>query len=395
MADARRPLRILNVVGARPNFMKIAPLMGAYRAAGGIDATLVHTGQHYDETMNRVFFRDLGIPRPDANLGVGSASHAVQTAEIMKAFEPVLEAQQPDRVVVVGDVNSTIACALVAVKLGIPVAHVEAGLRSGDRTMPEEINRILTDAISDQLFCTEQAGVENLAAEGVRSGVHLVGNVMVDTLLAHRRRAAESTVLDELGLAPGSYALLTLHRPSNVDRREVLAGLLDAMDAIGRELPLVAPLHPRLRAALAEHGLAERLAALPRLKTLPPQGYLDFLKLMSEARVVLTDSGGIQEETTILGVPCLTLRHNTERPATVELGHESAGGHEPGADRRRFPRRLGESTDRPVAATLGRPGRRANRGNSRRCALTSAQHGQLPCWGTATRHPRTTISRLA
>ncbi len=329
MADARRPLRILNVVGARPNFMKIAPLMAAYRAADGIDATLVHTGQHYDETMNRVFFRDLGIPRPDANLGVGSASHAVQTAEVMKAFEPVLQAEKPDRVVVVGDVNSTIACALVAVKLGIPVAHVEAGLRSGDRTMPEEINRLLTDAISDQLFCTEQAGVDNLAAQGVRAGVHLVGNVMVDTLLAHRRRAAASTVLDELGLAPGSYALLTLHRPSNVDRREVLTGLLDAIDAIGRELPLVAPLHPRLRAALAEHGLADRLAASPRLRALPPQGYLDFLKLMSEARVVLTDSGGIQEETTILGVPCLTLRHNTERPVTVELGTNRLVGTQP------------------------------------------------------------------
>ena len=323
--------RIANIVGARPNFVKIAAMMDAYRKADGIEPVLVHTGQHYDQAMSDVFFRDLAIPAPDVNLGVGSASHAVQTAQIMVAFEKFMLDQAPDAVLVVGDVNSTVACSLVAAKLGTPVIHVEAGLRSGDRSMPEEINRILTDALGDLLFCTEQAGVDNLLREGIDPGkVFLVGNVMVDTLLAHRERAhGRSAVLDDLGLDAGNYAVLTLHRPSNVDDHAALAGLVDVVDEIRKTMPLAVPLHPRLATALATAGLAQRLRAMPEVVTTEPLGYLDFVKLMAEARVVLTDSGGIQEETTILGLPCLTLRDNTERPVTVELGTNRLVGRQP------------------------------------------------------------------
>ena len=318
------------MVGARPNFVKIAALMKAYAATEAIEPTLVHTGQHYDRALSDVFFRDLAIPKPDVNLGVGSASHAVQTAEIMRAFETVMLEREPDAVLVVGDVNSTIACGLVAVKLGTSVIHVEAGLRSRDRSMPEEINRVLTDALSDLLFCTEQAGVDNLAREGVDPGkVYLVGNVMVDTLLAHRERAEGSAVLDRLGLEAGNYAVLTLHRPSNVDDAIVLARLLDAADVVQAALPLVIPMHPRLVAGLAAARLDGRLRAMPGVRPTSPLGYLDFLKLMADARLVLTDSGGIQEETTILGVPCLTLRNNTERPVTVEMGTNQLVGSDP------------------------------------------------------------------
>jgi UDP-N-acetylglucosamine 2-epimerase (non-hydrolysing) len=323
-------LRLLNVVGARPNLMKIAPLMEAYASAPEIDALLVHTGQHYDANMSDLFFRQLGIPEPEVNLGVGSASHAVQTAEIMKAFEPVVLERKPDAVLVVGDVNSTIACGLVAVKLGVKLVHVEAGLRSFDRAMPEEINRVLTDAISDLLFCTEPSGVENLRREGVaQEKIHLVGNVMIDTLLRHLERAERSSILDDLSLAEGRYAVLTLHRPSNVDDPAVLGGLLDALEVVQRDDPLVFPAHPRTREKLARFGLAQRMASLRNLRLVDPLGYLDFLKLMASARAVLTDSGGIQEETTILGVPCLTLRANTERPITVELGTNRIVGQDP------------------------------------------------------------------
>jgi len=323
-------VRIVNVVGARPNLMKIAPLMEAYAAAPEIEPLLVHTGQHYDATMSDLFFRQLGIPEPDLNLGVGSASHAVQTAEIMRAFEPVLQDRRPDAVLVVGDVNSTIACGLVAVKLGVRLVHVEAGLRSFDREMPEEINRVLTDAISDLLFCTEQSGVDNLRREGIaETRIHLVGNVMIDTLLRHRERAEQSRVLETLGLVAGGYAVLTLHRPSNVDDPAVLAKLLDALEVIAVDQPLIFPVHPRTRQKLEQFGLAARVAAQRELRLVDPIGYLDFLKLMAHARVVLTDSGGIQEETTILGVPCLTLRENTERPITVELGNNQLVGHQP------------------------------------------------------------------
>ena len=316
-------IRVMNVVGARPNFVKIASLMAAYRRAGTIDPVLIHTGQHHGEAMSDSFFRDLGIPEPDVRLPApeGPRSHAVQTAEVMVGFERVVPEYRPAAVLVVGDVDSTLACGLVAAKLRIPLAHVEAGLRSGDRAMPEEINRVVTDAVSDLLFCTEQAAVENLAREGIdASRVFLVGNVMVDTLLDHRKRAGASQVLETLGLTPRSYAVLTLHRPSNVDDRQVLAGILDALGRIQAELPVVAPLHPRLRTALARSGLDRRLAAMERVMPVEPLGYVDFLKLTSDARIVLTDSGGIQEETTILRVPCLTLRENTERPVTIEAG---------------------------------------------------------------------------
>jgi UDP-N-acetylglucosamine 2-epimerase (non-hydrolysing) len=323
-------VKIVNVVGARPNLMKIAPLMDAWARRPRVEARLVHTGQHYDANMSELFFRELGIPEPDLNLEVGSASHAVQTAEIMKAFEPIVLSERPDAVLVVGDVNSTIACGLVAVKLGVRLVHVEAGLRSFDRTMPEEINRVLTDAISDVLFCTEESGVANLRREGVAAGkVHLVGNVMIDTVLRHRARADASPVLGRLGLERGGYAVLTLHRPANVDDPAVLGALLDALEEVARELPIVFPAHPRTRAKLEAFGYGPRLAALPSLRVEDPFGYLDFLKLMADARVVLTDSGGIQEETTILGVPCLTLRENTERPVTVECGTNRLVGRDP------------------------------------------------------------------
>jgi len=335
------------VAGARPNFMKIAPLMAAFGERPEITPLLVHTGQHYDRVMSDLFFRELGIPEPDLNLGVGSASHAVQTAEIMKAFEPIIVEEKPDAVLVVGDVNSTIACGLVAVKLGVKLIHVEAGLRSFDRTMPEEINRLLTDSISDLLFCSEPSGVENLRREGVaEEKIHLVGNVMIDTLLRNRDKAEASTILDTLHLNSGRpYAVVTLHRPSNVDDPVMLDRIMTVLEEIGREMPVVFPVHPRTRArlngvtssksvilengpdAVAENANFKDLT--PGLMLIDPLGYLDFLKLMAHARIVLTDSGGIQEETTILGTPCLTLRDNTERPVTVEMGTNRLVGSEP------------------------------------------------------------------
>jgi UDP-N-acetylglucosamine 2-epimerase (non-hydrolysing) len=290
-------LKIVNVVGARPNLMKIAPLMEAYGRVGGIDPLLVHTGQHYDANMSDLFFRQLGIPQPQLNLGVGSRSHAVQTAEIMMAFEPVLLEHRPDAVLVIGDVNSTIACGLVAVKLGIRLVHVEAGLRSFDREMPEEVNRVLTDSISDLLFCSEQSGVENLRREGIPdSKVHFVGNVMIDTLMRHRERAEQSKILEELDITDGPYAVLTLHRPSNVDDPDVLAGILDALEVVQADMPVIFPAHPRTRDMLGRGDFAQRTARNRNFRMIDPLGYLDFLRLMARARVVLTDSGGIQEE---------------------------------------------------------------------------------------------------
>ena len=319
-------MKLVAVVGARPNFMKIAPLLWEVERRAGIDAYLVHTGQHYDQKMSHLFFEELRIPRPDVDLGVGSGSHAVQTAEVMKRFEPVVVEQRPDAVVVVGDVKSTIACALTAVKLGVPVAHVEAGLRSFDRTMPEEINRLLTDSISHWLFVTERSGVDNLRREGVPDDrVFFVGNVMIDTLLASRELSERSTVLADLGLADRGYAVLTLHRPANVDDPAVFEGLLAAVGRLQREVPVVFPVHPRTRKVLA----GQDLAALPNLRLVEPLGYLEFMKLVSHARLVLTDSGGVQEETTVLGVPCLTLRENTERPVTIEEGTNTLVGLDP------------------------------------------------------------------
>lgn len=314
------------IAGARPNFMKVAPLMWNLQKRRDVSCCLVHTGQHYDEKMSNLFFRELNIPRPTIDLGVGSGSHAVQTAEVMKRIEPVILQERPTAMVVVGDVNSTIACALTAVKLGVPVAHVEAGLRSFDRTMPEEINRILTDAISQWLFVSERTGMQNLAAEGIPpERMFFVGNIMIDTLIAMRPRFAESNILSELGLRPGGYAAVTLHRPSNVDDPEVLGGLIRVLVQLQREVPVVFPVHPRTRKALD----AIRPAGLGDIRLVDPLGYIDFMKLIAAGRLVLTDSGGIQEETTALGVPCLTLRANTERPATVEEGTNTLVGQEP------------------------------------------------------------------
>ena len=313
--------KVLLVVGARPNFMKAAPLLRAFEAQGNFETLLVHTGQHYDENMSNLFFDELGIPRPDINLEVGSGSHAVQTAEIMKRFEPVVLDFKPDYVLVVGDVNSTIACGLVAVKLEVKLIHVEAGLRSFDRTMPEEINRVLTDSISDLLFVTEQSAIDNLTREGIDpEKVYFVGNVMIDTLLANREKAKKSDVLNQLQLEVRKYGVITLHRPSNVDDKEKLCEIISAFKKIQKELKLIFPAHPRTRDNIKGFGLNKQIEAMDNLVLLEPLGYLDFLCLMSNAELVVTDSGGIQEETTILGIPCMTLRENTERPVTITEG---------------------------------------------------------------------------
>ncbi len=323
-------MRVLNVVGARPNLMKIAPLVEEMRRYPDIRQRLLHTGQHYDEAMSQVFFDELGIPRPDLYLGVGSGSHAAQTARVMVGFEQVLLEERPDAVVVVGDVNSTLACAITAAKVGVPLAHVEAGLRSFDRRMPEEINRIVTDALSDLLFTTSRDAGENLQREGIPAEkVFFVGNVMIDTLLKHRERARTLGTPARLGLQPGRYALLTLHRPSNVDDPAVFSGILDALAEIQRDLPILFPIHPRTAGRLREFGLEGRLLMAPDLRLVEPLGYLEFLDLMMHARAVLTDSGGIQEETTILGIPCLTLRENTERPVTITEGTNTLVGNDP------------------------------------------------------------------
>jgi UDP-N-acetylglucosamine 2-epimerase (non-hydrolysing) len=324
-------VKVLCVVGARPNFMKIAPIMRALARRPGVRPVLLHTGQHYDAAMNGLFFEQLGIPAPDVSLEVGSGTHAVQTAEIMRRFEPVLEAEAPDVVLVVGDVHSTIACALVAAKKDVPVVHVEAGLRSRDRRMPEEINRLLTDQLSDRLYVTEASAIDNLAAEGIdRARVVFAGNVMIDSLFAARPRAiAPAETFAAQGragfAADGRYALLTLHRPSNVDDPVVLSALLDAIAGISARLPVVFPIHPRTRArmdAVAGGALFE----LPGMLAIPPVGYFEMLGLMANATLVMTDSGGVQEETTALGVPCLTLRENTERPITVDEGTNTLVG---------------------------------------------------------------------
>lgn len=338
-------MKLLNIAGARPNFMKIAPIIHALNnynrsAKRPIEHLLVHTGQHYDEKMSKLFFEDLNIPKPDIDLEVGSGSHAEQTAEIMKRFEKICLNERPTHILVVGDVNSTIACALVASKLCIKVIHVEAGLRSFDRTMPEEINRILTDAISDILFITEESAEKNLLREGIpKEKIFFAGNVMIDTLLKHRESAKSSLILNQLGLRNGTYAsdycVLTLHRPSNVDEKGNFENILYALLEVSRKLPIIFPVHPRTRKKIEEFGFTKHFIQEPKVKgdktgicRIEPLGYLDFLSLMSEARLVLTDSGGIQEETTILGVPCITLRENTERPVTVTDGTNIIAGTE-------------------------------------------------------------------
>lgn len=333
-----KPVKILSVVGARPNFIKICPIANELSRLEGVTHILVHSGQHYDDGLSSSFFRDLDIPQPDVNLQVGSGTHTCQTAEVMKRLEPVLVEHIPDLVLVVGDVNTTLAGAVTAAKLGFRVAHVEAGLRSFDASMPEEINRKLTDAVAGILFASEESGVQNLRQEGVPAErIFLVGNVMVDTLLEHLDRARNSPILNHLGLRQGigpplNYAVATLHRPSNVDSPEVLAKIISALDDLSRDLPVIFPVHPRTRQRLAQRGIpvADGKASQGRgLIVLEPLGYLDFIGLTAHARLVLTDSGGVQEETTALGVPCLTLRENTERPATVAYGTNQVTGPDP------------------------------------------------------------------
>jgi UDP-N-acetylglucosamine 2-epimerase (non-hydrolysing) len=306
---------IVLIAGARPNFMKVAPLLQELQSRPMWRPELIHTGQHFSPEMSDAFFHDLGIRAPDVHLGIHSGSHAQQTAEMIRQLEPVFTARQPDMLLVVGDVNSTLAAALVASKMGIPISHVEAGLRSFDRTMPEEINRIVTDSISDLLFTSEPSGAANLFAEGHSAHkVFFCGNVMIDTLMRFRDRASQSDVLQKLGVQGRDYAVVTLHRPANVDNPARLRAIIEALDDLERCLPIVFPVHPRTRLAIERHCQPKNMMLTG------PLGYLDFLHLMSNARVVLTDSGGIQEETTVLGIPCLTLRDNTERPITVEQG---------------------------------------------------------------------------
>jgi len=317
-------VKILHVVGARPNFMKLAPIIAALRNREDVRQILVHTGQHYDAKMSEVFFQDLGMPAPDVHLGVGSGTHAQQTAKVMVEVEPTLLGEKPDLVVVAGDVNSTLAVALTASKLGIRIAHVEAGLRSRDWTMPEEVNRVLTDRLSDLLFTPSRDGDENLLQEGIdRARIHFVGNVMIDSLRAALPRARESRIHQRLEVPKGGYALATLHRPANVDEPVALRRVLSALAEVAQEIPVVFPIHPRTRARLPYDFHAEGL------KLIEPLGYLDFLALTAEARLVMTDSGGIQEETTALSVPCLTLRENTERPITVSEGTNLLVGTDP------------------------------------------------------------------
>lgn len=331
-------MTVLHVVGARPNFMKAAPVLHALEERG-VRTLLVHTGQHYDESMSTAFFEDLALRPPDIHLEVGSASHALQMARIMERIEPVLLEHRPDLTVVVGDVNSTVAAALVCAKLLLPVAHVEAGLRSFDRTMPEEINRIVTDQISDLLFTTSSEAEENLQREGISPDrIHFVGNTMIDSLDRHLHRARASSILDRLGLRPNEYGLVTLHRPSNVDDPSTFRGILAALEDVATWIPLIFPAHPRTVKTLRQEGIFGSLATegparAGSILCVEPLGYVDFLRLMTDARLVLTDSGGIQEETTILGVPCLTLRWNTERPITVELGTNRIVGTDPAAIR--------------------------------------------------------------
>ncbi|HUI83102.1 MAG TPA: UDP-N-acetylglucosamine 2-epimerase (non-hydrolyzing) [Candidatus Binatia bacterium] len=317
------PIRLAMVAGARPNFMKIAPLMKALGGDADFETILIHTGQHYDDNMSGQFFRDLGIPEPQYHLDVGSGSHAQQTAEIMKRIEPVLEEIRPAAIVVVGDVNSTAAAALVAKKLGVDVVHAEAGLRSFDRSMPEEINRIVTDSIADIFLVTEESGRANLLREGAAAErIHLVGNLMIDSLRQNLERARESDIAVRLGVSGKRYGVVTLHRPANVDDPGALGEILGALVEIAETLPLLWPVHPRTRARLKSSGIA----LTPSLRLLEPLGYLDFLSLEAGSSLVLTDSGGIQEETTVLGVSCLTLRDNTERPVTIELGTNRLAG---------------------------------------------------------------------
>lgn len=322
-----KPVKILVIAGARPNFMKIAPIMQAMHKSPKLEPVLVHTGQHYDVKMSDTFFDELNIPRPDISLEVGSDTHARQVAKIMERFEPVCDEQKPQAILVVGDVNSTMACSIVAAKKDIKIIHVEAGIRSRDRSMPEEINRMVTDSITDILMPPSRDAVENLLAEGHSpEKVHLVGNIMIDTLMKSRELIEKSEILKILKLQPGGYVSLTLHRPSNVDNIDNFRKILAALESIQQKLPIVFPIHPRTRKMISEFGLEDYVASMKNLILTDPLGYFDFGKLISASRFVLTDSGGIQEETTVYGIPCITLRENTERPVTVWEGTNELAG---------------------------------------------------------------------
>lgn len=323
-------LKVLCTVGARPNFTKIASIMCAFHAHPEIEPFLIHTGQHFDERMSRLFFDELEIPQPVYNLGIHGGTPTSQTAAIMQAFEPVCKEYNPDMVLVIDDVSSTVACGLTAVHLGIPLIHVEAGLRSGDRAMTEEVNRIVTDSISSLLFCSEPSAITNLGREG-RYGdkVYHVGSVIADTLLSHLESAKGFPTLSEMDVEPGNYGVLTLHRPRNVDDPETFARILGIIDEVQKQYPVVFPIHPRTRKNAETFGLFDRMAKMPNLRITEPLGYHDFLNLTAHAKFTVTDSGGIQEETTVLNVPCLTLREHTERPITCEQGTNTLVGSEP------------------------------------------------------------------
>lgn len=322
-----KPVKVLIIAGARPNFMKIAPIMHAMRRSPKLEPILVHTGQHYDVKMSDTFFDELNIPRPDISLEVGSDTHARQVAKIMERFEPVCDEQKPQAILVVGDVNSTMACSIVAAKKEIKIIHVEAGIRSRDRSMPEEINRMVTDAITDILMPPSRDAVGNLLAEGhAPEKIHLVGNIMIDTLLESKDRINKSEILKTLNLQVGNFVSLTLHRPSNVDNMDNFRKILAALEIIQQELPIVFPIHPRTRKMISEFGLEDYVVSMKNLILTDPLGYFDFGKLISASRFVLTDSGGIQEETTVYGIPCITLRENTERPVTVWEGTNELAG---------------------------------------------------------------------
>lgn len=314
-------MKVLQIVGARPNFMKVAPLHRAIQAMEGWESKIVHTGQHFDAKMSDVFFTQLELPKPDYFLGIGGGTQSEVTAKIMLAFEPIVLDEKPDLIVVVGDVTSTLACTLVAIKLNIPLAHVEAGLRSGDRKMPEEINRILTDSVADYLFVTEESGMQHLSREGVApEKVFFVGNVMIDSLERYREKAQQSSILTDLKVNTHEFILVTMHRPANVDTEKGLISILELLELSSSKTQVIFPIHPRTRANMDKFHLTERLNQIPNLIITEPLGYIEFIQLMSNASAILTDSGGIQEETTYLGVPCLTFRDSTERPITVSLG---------------------------------------------------------------------------
>lgn len=321
-------MKIVNVVGARPNFIKIAPLMHAMRKRKGVGPVLLHTGQHYNYNMSEGFFRELNITEPDVYLNVGSGSHAGQVARIMEKFDAYCDRENPDMVVVVGDVNSTIACSLVAVKRHICVAHVEAGVRSFDKRMPEEVNRIVTDSIADILFAPSESGVRNLLREGrSENDIHLVGNIMIDTLMMNKNKIMQSNVLDDLGLKNNEFAVLTLHRPSNVDQFETLKKLMLTIESVQQKIAVVFPLHPRTKKNLEKFGLMDSVSRMKNLKVIEPLGYFDFSKLLHDALFVMTDSGGVQEETTVYNTPCITIRENTEWNETIEQGTNELVGH--------------------------------------------------------------------